>query len=325
MSTYNKPHLSFQEQLNLLKSRGLEITNDKISLEYLSRLGYYRLSGYLYPFRELLSLPIHTTKLTRPSRKDEFMKGATFQAAVELYVFDKRLRLLSLDAIERIEVAFRVDIAYLLGKKDRFAYVNPTLLHGSFSKRIDPKTGKTKHYEWLAKHNQLIDRSKEDFVKHYKDKYGLPLPIWVAIELWDFGMLSTFYKGMTVNDKMTIAVKYGIRDWQIMESWLRCLNYVRNVAAHHSRLWNRNLIDQPKLPKKGSIPQFDCLIANTHTTSRIYIVLCILAYFMDYVCPRSSWINRVTDLLHSFPENLHVHIQDMGFPKDWEHHTPWKR
>ena len=313
-----------KQQLDLLKSRGLEVTNDSVALEYLRRLGYYRLSGYWYPCRKLIPLPAHQSKPIRPQRKDEFMPGARFQDAVELYVFDKKLRLLILDAIERIEVAFRVDIAYLLGKKDRFAYTNPSLLHGNFTKKIDPKTGKTKYQEWLIKHDQLIHRSKEDFAEHYKTKYGLPLPIWVAIELWDFGLLSTFYKGMAVKDKADIAAKYNIPDWQIMESWFRCLNYVRNVVAHHSRLWNRNLIDQPKLAKKGEMPAFDSFIGNIHITSRVYIVLCILAHFMRYVCPRSSWQMRLADLVRSFPKTAHINVQDMGFPKDWEQHIFWK-
>lgn len=324
MSRYNKPYLTFEQQLELLKSRGLKVTNDSTALEYLRRLGYYRLSGYWYPCRKLLPLLEQQTKPIRPRRLDEFLPSSQFQDVVALYVFDKKLRLLILDAIERIEVAFRVDIAYLLGEKDPFAYTNPNLLHGHFTKKLDTKTGKTKYQEWISKHDQLIKRSKEDFVEHYKAKYGLPLPIWVAIELWDFGLLSVFYKGMTVKDKAVIANKYNIQDWQIMESWLRSLNYVRNVAAHHSRLWNRNLIDQPKLPKLGAIPSFDSLIGKTQITSRVYVVLCILAHYMKIICPRSSWQMRVVELIQSFPNSNHVSIQDMGFPTKWEQQIFWK-
>jgi len=323
MSTYKKPYRTYEQQLALLKSRGLEITNDDAALGYLRRLGYYRLSGYWYPCRQLIPALSHQSKLNRPQRKDEFMLGSRFQDAIELYVFDKKLRLLILDAIERVEVACRGDIAYLLGKKDPFAYRNPSLLHGNFTKKVDIKTGKTKYHEWLIKHDQLIQRSKEDFVEHYKTKYGLPLPMWVAIELWDFGLLSTFYKGMTVQDKTDIAVKYGVSDFQVMESWLRCLNYVRNVVAHHNRLWNRNLIDQPKLAKKGEMKQFDSFIGNVSITSRVYIVICILAHFMRYVCPRSSWKSRLTDLVRSFPKAGQISVQDMGFPSNWEQHEFW--
>lgn len=323
MSTYNKPYLSFNQQLSLLKSRGLIVTNDKIAIEYLRRLGYYRLSGYWYTCREIIPNPDSGVKPIRPQRKDTFMLGAHFQDAVELYVFDKKLRLLVLDAIERIEVAFRVDISYLMGKKDKFAYNNPNLLHGNFTKKINPRTGKTKHQDWLLKHDQLITRSKEDFATHYKTKYGLPLPIWVAIELWDFGLLSTFYHGMSIKDKIEIASKYKVPDWQVMESWLRCVNYARNVVAHHNRLWNRNLIDQPKLAKKGIMPKFDPLVGNIHMTSRVYVLLCILSHFMRQICPRSSWSNRLVNLIKSFPQTGHFDIEHMGFPEGWEKHEFW--
>lgn len=127
-----------------------------------------------------------------------------------MYIFDKKLRLIVLDAVERIEVAVRVDVAYLLGEKDPFAYNNPLLLHGNFTKKINPETGITRYEEWLKKHGNLIKRSKEEFASHFRDKYGLPIPIWVAIELWDFRLLSTFYQGMTVRDKDVIAKKYSL-------------------------------------------------------------------------------------------------------------------
>jgi abortive infection bacteriophage resistance protein len=161
MSTYNKPHLTFEKQLALLKSRGLEITDEKAALEYLRRLGYYRLSGYWRPFCE--KSQIAQGKNLNNQLEDRFLPGAKFQDAVLLYVFDKKLRLLILDAIERIEVAVRVDIAYLLGEEDRYAHANPNLLHGNFTKKINIRTGKTKHQEWLNKLEQLTSRSKEEF------------------------------------------------------------------------------------------------------------------------------------------------------------------
>jgi abortive infection bacteriophage resistance protein len=321
MSIYNKPHLTFEQQLALLKSRGLEVTDEKAALEYLRRLGYYRLSGYLYPFRA--NLQTSQEKNLKDQTQDTFLPGAKFQDAVLLYVFDKKLRLLILDAIERIEVALRVDIAYLLGKEDPYAYANSNLLHGNFTIKTDTQTGKTKHQEWLTKLEQLVLRSKEKFVTHYKIKYGLPLPIWVAIELWDFGLLSTFYQGMRVNDKLNIAEKYAIPDWRIMENWLRCLNYARNITAHHSRLWNKNLIDRPKLPRPDEMVSFNPLLGNADVISRVYVVLCILAHFIGYISPRSSWQNRVIALIQSFPCAASISLKDMGFPEDWRQHSFW--
>jgi abortive infection bacteriophage resistance protein len=323
MSTYKKRYLTFEEQLELIKSRGLEVTDNEMALDYLRRLGYYHLSAYWYSFRKVT--PTHDEHKTgsNPSRSSEFIPGYTFQHAVEIYVFDKRLRLLLLDAIERIEVAVRVDIAYLLGSRDAFAHSNPDLLHGKFTKRINLRTEKTDYETWIAKHEIKEKNAKDDFARHFREKYGFPLPIWVAVELWDFGMLSMFYQGMKIADKESIATRYAIPDWQLMESWLRSLNFIRNVTAHHGRLWNRNLIDQPKLPKAGEIQSFDFLIEVPGVQSRLYADLCILIYFMKQICPNSSWILRLRDLIKTFPSVPNLSVSDMGFPPGWQSHDFW--
>lgn len=323
MSLYNKPYLSFTEQLDLLKSRGLEVTDGETAKNYLHRLGYYRLSGYWYPFRTPIPFEKQSEK-TSSKREDHFFPDAKFEDAVNLYVFDKKLRLLIMDAIERIEVAVRVDIAYLLGEYDTFAHHKPEFMHGNFTKKINPRTGVTSYEEWLNRYEQQVHRSKEDFVFHYKKKYGSPLPIWVAIELWDFGLLSVFFSGMRVQDKTIIAQRYKISNWKIMESWLRTLNYARNVAAHHSRLWNRNLIDQPRLAKAGEMPDFDHLTGQAHYISRVYVILCILTYLLKIICPKSAWSSRLKNLLNEFPNSKYLDISDMGFPLNWLDYSLWK-
>ncbi|MFU8773361.1 MAG: Abi family protein, partial [Anaerolineales bacterium] len=148
MTATPKEWKSFNEQLAILKSRGLIVDDENAARNYLERIGYYRLSGYLYPFRELASAE---TKQSVNRRLDGFLEGSHFRDVVELYVFDKKLRLLALDALERIEMALRVDIAHLLGAQDIHAYENPACLHGHFSKQLlkkGPHKGKTYHQLW---------------------------------------------------------------------------------------------------------------------------------------------------------------------------------
>lgn len=310
MLKYSKPYLTLEQQLQLLKNRGMEISDDQTAINHLRKIGYYRLSAYWYPFRKH-SLPKNALEI----REDNFITGTKFENIIHLYVFDKRLRLLLLDALERIEIAVRFDISYELGKKDPFAHTKPELLHGNFTKKKKQGTNTTFYESWLIKHRQLIGQSREDFVRHYKQKYGEELPIWTAVEIWDFGLLSKFFHGMTVLDKTKIASKYGIDDHKVMESWLRCLNYIRNIVAHHSRLWNRNLIDQPKLPKKGKITTFDAFIENPIGVNRVYVAIKIISFFMDNIYPNSSWSSRLKTLLTQFPKISGVSLQDMGFPK----------
>lgn len=323
MSTFSKRYLTFEEQLGLLKSRGLQVTNDEIALDYLRRIGYYHLSAYWYSYRQLPSPPISDQIEASTGRRDEFIANCSFQHVVELYVFDKRLRLLLLDALERIEIAIRVDIAYLLGSRDPFAHSNPELLHGNFTKKLNRRTGKSEYAKWIEKYEQKEATSKEDFVRHYRAKYGFPLPIWVSVELWDFGMLSIFYQGMKITDKETIASKYLIPDFALLESWLRSLNFIRNVTAHHGRLWNKNLIDQPKLPRAGQVPSFDPLLSVPRIQSRLYVDLCIMIYLMKQICPNSTWVSRLRNLIQSFPADAVLDISDMGFPSNWQSHDFW--
>jgi abortive infection bacteriophage resistance protein len=329
VSTYTRPHRTFQYQLDQLKARGLAVANEPAALAYLRQLGYYRLSAYWYPLRAR-EFVVEERNQVQATVLETFREGATFEHAVALYHFDKRLRSLLMEAIEHIEVAVRVDIAYHLGKEGTFAQTDATLLDANFTRRGE-KT-RSAHDRWLARHDELSARSKEDFVAHYKNKYGEPLPIWVSIELWDFGLLSTFYSGMRYVDQEGLAIRMGVKRPAVMKSWLRTLNYLRNIAAHHSRLWNRNIIDQPRLPRSGEITAFDNLLGSQAgdqlvlDVSRPYPAFCIVAYLLSQVCPSSDWPKRLADHLREFPTTKTplMDVSRMGCHPGWQNHPFWK-
>ena len=147
---YAKPYQSVSQQLGILKSRGLVFSDEPKARAYLERIGYYRLSGYSYPFR-VSKTTTNPTGKPQLAVGDDFKPGSEFRHVVELYVFDKKLRLSMLDAIERVEIAFRTSIALLIGKRAPWAHRDPAQLDGKFSKRVDPKTGRIPHQDWLAK------------------------------------------------------------------------------------------------------------------------------------------------------------------------------
>lgn len=330
---YDKPWHSCEDMLAKLRDRGLTITDENKAISYLSRIGYYRLSGYWYAFRELSGLccliPKPHGKKTREERitLDQFVTGAKFEDAIHLYVFDKKLRLLVLDALERIEVAFRVEIAHLLGKRDQFAYLDKEQFFPKFSQHINPQTGLTEHHAWLTKQAGLINRSREKFIEHNKKKHGLPLPIWIACEVWDFGALSLLYSGMKEEDQDAIAAKFGLSNGRVLAKWLRSLNYLRNVCAHHSRLWNRNIIDQPSLPSSKELPWVSHFEGkySARLRARPFMLFCIIKHLMDNLNPNSTWWLRLTDLMmNEFPDLTHIglDIKSMGAVDDW--HTLFK-
>jgi len=311
---YNKPHLSLEDQLTLLKQRGLLVADDVAAIECLHRNGYYRLSAYWYPFREIVA----------GQRSDTFLTESSFDDALALYLFDKKFKLLLLDTIERVEIAARAEIALHLGARDPFAYANPQFFRPLFT--TPDSAGNTKHQAWLQKFNEAVRRSKDEFVLHHNRKYGTgsPLPIWIAIELWDFGLLSRFYSAMDTADCVAVASRFAIPRWHVMKSWLRSLNYVRNVIAHHGRLWNLNLADSPSLPSRGLMPDFDDLTTQPNAHTRIYSICCILRHFSQVINPQSSWPQQLAGLIRDFPTIHYANIRDMGFPDDWEKSGSWK-
>lgn len=331
MSTYGGTHLTYQQQLDRLKERGLQVADDQAALSHLCQLGYYRLSAYWYPMRKLLVVEDPSTQTTIRQVGNEFEDDATFEGAVELYLFDKELRLLLMDAIERIEVAMRVDVAYELGRHSAFAQEDVSLLDGNFTRREkesqqpDAQDLPSRHDRWLVKQASQVDKSKEEFVAHYRSKYGLPLPIWVVIEVWDFGMLSHFYSGMRYTDQLGLARRFQIPHPHLAKSWMRTINYVRNIVAHHSRLWNRNMVDMPTLPREGQMGASGAVLRSLDA-SRPYATLCVISHLMSTVCPDSGWAGRVAEHLSSFPTGIcsKVKIASMGCPDGWETHPFWQ-
>ncbi len=315
---FTKPYLSVPDQIALLKSRGMVISDEAAATACLRRIGYYRLSGYWYPWR--LSTAPNPPSQPTLAVHDEFRPGTELRQVVELYVFDKRLRLLVLDGIERIEVALRTEIALVLGLLSPLAHRDPAYLNPRFTH--NPRVT-SDHTKWLEKLDQSYSRSKEDFVKHYKKKYRPPAPLWVAVELWDFGMLSHLLRGLKSRELDILASNYGVPRRVLLTSWVRSINFVRNVCAHHGRLWNRSMVDQPKAPKPGEILALDHLVSDTYARERLYGVVVAIRYLLQTISPSTSWGARLGELITSFPSAPGISIRNMGFPANWKSQHLW--
>ncbi len=213
-----------------------------------------------------------------------------------------------------------MDISHTLGQLDRFAYLPPDLLHPDFSGKLDAKTGVSGHHDWLGKHARLIARSKEEFVRHNKGKCGCRWRSGFASEVWDFGTLSKLFAGMREEDQDAISARYGVHNGRIFATWLRSLNYLRNVCAHHSRLWNRNIVDQPRLPPVAEMAWVAPFEHNSHATARCYLSLCMARHLLRVVNPNSSWPERMQAHLRTFPDldRLGLNLAGMGAPDGWE-------
>lgn len=309
----------------------MTVRDPVMAARLLERLGYYRLSGYWYPFRESEASPNNegrpvTTVL------DRFRPGTDFEHVHDLYVFDKRLRLLMLDAVERIEVGLRVSVAHILGPRDPWAHRNPVQLSADFASRTDRETRLVKHVSWLSRHDALTARSKDEFVRHFRGRYDSPLPIWMAIELWDFGVLSTFIEGLKTADQDALAARFSIPRRELLTSWTHAINYVRNVCAHHGRLWNRAMVIMPKQPRRDEIalldhiaPDAPSLLPGIHPAMRLYGAAAVMQFLLRTINPTTSWPTRLRDHLAAFRFPPGLGEAQMGFPRGWAELPLWQQ
>ncbi len=279
-------------------SRGLQA--DKATLiSRLQAVNYYRLSAYLYPFRL--------------KSGDSFRENTTLDLVWSHYTFDRQLRILVMDAVERVEVAVRTQLVYHFAHRHgAFGYLNRSLF---------PKLDVGRYTRWLEDLKDEINRSRETFIKHFQTKYGdshnLP-PLWMLCEVMSFGKMLTLFNGVEDDVRRQIAREYGIED-KILQSWLGALNVIRNICAHHGRLWNRELGYKPIIPKKQKYQMWHdpAVVPN----DRIFAILTILKYLLKKVAPTSQWECRFRELIGRYPQ---IPLGAMGFPQQWETHALWK-
>lgn len=297
---FAKPPISFEAQVDLLVSRGMSIPDPARACRYLAHINYYRLRAYWLP-------------LEKSGGNDEhlFRPGTCFDDVLALYLFDRKFRLLIIEAVERIEVSFRTQFAHVLAM--RYGS-HPHLDAGLF---FHPE----KYQRCLKGLREEISRSSETFIDHYRTRYTDPEmpPIWAACEVMSFGQLSSWFNNLKYRpDRQAIASIYDL-DEKVLASLMHHLTHVRNLAAHHSRLWNRRLtftMRQPQRPKKLRRD------FNLGADRNIYNTLVMLGYLLKVSSPGTSWVNRLRQLLNEYPQ---ASPAAMGFPVDWQEREFWVR
>lgn len=302
---YNKPPLSSTDQAQLLLTRGLACSNVTRLESYLASIGYYRLSAYWRPFEQPSGNGL---------RNHQFYPGTDFDQILNLYIFDRKLRLLFIEAIERIEVALRSHWggALALAANDSHAYLNPA--HFICSR---------KHIQCLAKFEQAYDKSREVFITHYKNNYTTPQlpPVWAVVETMTLGELSRWYSNTKASPAKTLVSKaFNMPNVDVAEKVFHALTPVRNICAHHSRLWNRRFTIS--LP---NIRRFSASLVPINSPNQqdryLYNYLVITLVLMDAINPNSTWKARLVDLLNTVPPRKHT---AMGFPSDWQSRPIWQ-
>lgn len=293
---FEKPALSLPAQLELLKKRGLGIEDDKKALHYLQHVGYFRISGYLHHFQNADST---------------FPAGVTFSTVFDHYKFDRELRLLVLDAIERIEVAAKSAVFNSMATMEGpHWFMKPDLFsvkmdHAAFiegiREEVVPAEDKRGHHLFL-----------DSYFQNY-DEPNLP-PSWMVAEVLTFGSVSHIYNNLKVNCRKRISGPLQIH-FETFGSWLHACSHLRNVCAHHLRIWNRKFVIRPG--------EYDTAAAHRHVFSNnnsFYAYAVLIRILLSIIADGSQWHVRLSKLMLKYPS---VDKARLGFPKTWRQEEFW--
>jgi abortive infection bacteriophage resistance protein len=210
---YSNLPLDITDIIQQMKSRGLSITDENNATTFLENVSYFRFAAYLRPMEI--------------DAQHNYKSDATFENAMSLYDFDAHLRHLIFGAIQKIEISLRAKI------------INQISLQYGSMWFINSEIAVDKHRfsDNLSTLERELNRSKEEFIKEHINKYGkdeFP-PVWKLLELASFGCLTKLYFNFADNKiKKSIARSYNVPQHEILESWMKSINVLRNACAHHS-------------------------------------------------------------------------------------------
>lgn len=295
-----KAFRTYEEQVDLLASRGMHVGDRRTAIRTISQINYYRLSGYWYPFR----------RQTEGQRADVFYPGTSLEDVVRLYDFDERLRTATFASLTPIELAVRARLGHELGRLHEQAHLRPDVL-GPTAVRGEA------YMRWLALYRKALSSSKEDFIDHHRAKYGGQLPVWVAVEILDWGMLTRLFAFSPLGVQDAVADTFNLTAPQL-HSWLKSLNVVRNTCAHHGRLYNRVHALRPKLPRIGRVHDLDAVRGVMNRTFGLLSLIQHLLIEQGFGRP-----NLLPATLRTFPSVRIVPVTHLGAPTDWKSSRLW--
>jgi abortive infection bacteriophage resistance protein len=296
----SKPAHTIEEQIALLKSRGMRFKDESKAPHFLQNISFYRLKGYWWDMQ--------ADRTTH-----QFHAETYFEDVINRYNFDRHLRLILFDAIERIEVALRTQMIHHLSLG-----IGPCWYQ-------DPKivTDQVKQAKNLSKLFDEFGYSQEIFIIDHKKKHPENYPeSWKIMEIASFGTLSKFYKNLKhdLPEKAAIAKGMGLNLHKELSSWLEAIGYVRNIIAHHSRLWSRDMVKRPILNLKNPTGLWLNLPLTEVQQKKPFLIISCMLFLCNKVTPNHQIKSKILQL---FGENPSMPIYKLGFFNNWEKQKLW--
>lgn len=273
---------SFDEQIEILKERGLIINSEEDAKFILSNINYYRFTAYLLPFK---------------SENDKYISDITFEKIYYIYMFDREFRTLLMDILGSIEISFRTYIAYTLAMN-----------YGTYGyTKQDNFINKDYHNDFLLNlQKEKRNNSNKLFIKHHNEKYDGKLPIWVAMEIMPFGMLSKLYSNLLPKEKTFIKNNLCVINPGLVDSWLQALTNIRNQCAHYGRIYN-TLFPPVKVKKEDK--KFEL------NKRQIFAYIVAIKYLVADDKIWNKFFINLQKLISDYED--HIDLTLIGFPESW--------
>lgn len=299
---YNKNAKSIKDQIKILQSRDLIISDIKYAKEHLRNIGYYRLSGYWRSF--LID-----------SNVKKFKTGTSFEDIINLYNSDKELRLIIFSAIETLEISLRTKMSLHISlEKTPWWFENEE----NFSNTYE-------HNKILEFIKNDVENSNHPIITNHKKKYisdkRLP-PSWKTCEIFSFDRLTLLYKLLisSVVAKKTIASEYNIPNEEYMNSWFSTFREYRNECAHHRRIINKQTTKPPR--KLHSTVHLWLINPDYHHNNpSIFLDLSYLLFVLNSINCGDKLKNDIKTFIHGKDKSL---IEGMGFKDNWLENPIWQ-
>ncbi len=292
---YKKEPLTYDEQLQKLKERGLKIQNEEEAKFYLEQISYYRLSAYWHPLLE-------------DAENHKFKKDSSFDTAIEYYCFDKDLRKLVFSEIEKIEIGVKAKMIYILSSKH----------HRNWHIDINNFKDVVKFEELKKSMDKEFKRSQADYAVNFRKKYEGDPPSWIQFETLSFGTISKLYENLKKSKKLDISTYFELSE-NVFGIWLQNIVIIRNICAHHDRLWNRSF--RHGIVYNTKTKKLPALKIDKNQIDKLYFRLVMIRHFLFTINPTSSFSLNIQSLLKKYKQ---IELKILGFPENWIEQEFWK-
>ncbi|MDR1119914.1 MAG: Abi family protein [Dysgonamonadaceae bacterium] len=306
----NKPAYTITDQIALLKQRGMIFKDEAQAHNHLQNISYYRFKGYWWD-------------LQSDTTQHLFYPGTCFEDILDRYDFDRKLRRILFGGIERIEIAVRTRLIYHLSLAyGGLWYLNPELFN-QVTVNING-VNKTVHLWVLDELQREFARSQELFIKDHQRRYpGQAADAWKILEVASMGTLSKFYKNLKTNlpERSIIANKMGVNSPHVFSGWLESIAYIRNIIAHHSRLWSRTLVKRPGMQLNNPQGAWFSQPLRQGQIDKPFSTISCMVYLCNFLNQPQDMKREIIDLINAYPC---VPVYKYGFFNGWQTEPLWK-